>query len=197
MNHLKVSFIYAFPLDQGRRKFYEENNLGEYPTIKEIKETIEDWRMVWDKVEQEHQIIEKLIELSGRTPERSLECFVFGAGLNTMSTPFLMPLLNRKGKRRSKEFFIETIIHELLHIFTTSNTEKYWKMVEEKYAGEEVACRNHILVYAMLYKLCKDIFNNEPIDFPRSDLPSGYLRAIAIVKEIGYEAIIDEYKSLT
>lgn len=197
MDHPKVSFIYAFPLDQGRRKFYEENDLGEYPTIQEIKDTIKVWKEVWNKVEQEHQVIEKLIELTGRVPGRSLECFVFGAGLNTMSTPFLMPLLNRKGKKRSKEFFVETMIHELLHIFITSNTGEYWKMVEEKYANEEVACRNHILVYAMLYKLCKELFNSEPIDFPRDDLPPGYLRAITLVKEIGHEVLIEEYRSLT
>jgi hypothetical protein len=193
----RVSFIYAYPLDRGRRKYYEDNNLGEYPTTKEVGDTIEHWKNLWAELDETYKIVEKLSEVSGRVPERNLECFVFGGDLNAMSTPFLMPVLNKKGERRSDEMFIQTMIHELLHIFVTTNTKRYWGEVQSIYAEEEAICQNHIIVYAMLYEVYQQLFNKEPIDFSRDNLSLGYLRAIELVKQHGHTKLIDEYRSLT
>lgn len=194
MNTPKLQFVHAYPLDRGQRKLFEENGLA-YPSMDEVKSTLTKLEQLWQEYELNKNIIAKLVEVTSKVPERNLECFVYGSGLGTMSTPFLLSIWNKEGKLHSDEKLIDLIIHELLHIFITTNNKAYWGFVEEKYAEEEALCRNHILLYAMLFKIYKDLFNQEPIDFSRNDLPSGYARSIEIVKEIGYEELIAEYKS--
>ena len=89
----------------------------------------------------------------------------FGGGLNPMSTPFLMPTMARGGTTKSDENFIQTMIHELLHIFVTTDTDTYWTMVREKYSNEIPLTQNHIIIFAMLAKVYQDLFNQIPPDF--------------------------------
>ncbi len=187
----KVKFIYAYPFDNGRRNLFTERNLGHYPSIEEVKEKMSQWEKLWDKTNENDKIIIKLIELTKRTPERSLECFVFGGGINPMSTPFLMPIM-RKDEVRSDEKFIDTMIHEILHIFV-SGAGKYFEMIRNKYSNEVVLTHNHIIIYAFLEKIYLDMFNSKPLDFDATDLPPGYSRAVEIVKEQGCESLIEEY----
>jgi len=189
----KVKFIYAYPFDMGRRNLYSERNLGHYPSIEEIKEKMSQWEELWNKTNENDKIILKLIKLTKRTLERSLECFVFGGGINPMSTPFLIPIMN-KNKERSDEKFIDTMIHEILHIFV-SGANKYFDMVRDKYSKELVLTQNHIIIYAFLEKIYLDMFTSKPVDFDAIGLPEGYSRAIEIVKEQGYESLIEEYYS--
>lgn len=195
MNIPKLSFIYAYPLDRGQRNLFQEKGL-EYPSVEEIRSVLKEWEELWQETESAKSIIAKLIDVTGRTPERNLECFVYGTGLGAMSTPFLLPIQNKLGNKPIDDKFIDVVIHELLHIFITTNNRKYWGHVEEKYKDEEAVCRNHILLYAMLQETYLDLFNQEPLDFSRTNLPPGYARAIELVKQIGYKEIISEYKAL-
>ena len=190
----KVKFIYAYPFDVGRRNLYSERNLGHYPSIEEVRKKMSDWQNLWDETNKNDKIILKLVELTKRTPERSLECFVFGGGINPMSTPFLMPIMS-KGKERSDEKFIDTMIHEIAHIFV-SGASKYFDMVREKYSKELVLTQNHIIIYALLEKIYLDVFISKPMDFGSNDLPEKYDKAVQIVMEQGYQNLIDEYQKL-
>lgn len=111
-----------------------------------------------------------------------------------MSTPFLIPLLDRDGKERSDEKIIDLVIHELLHIFLVTDNRRYWETVREKYSTEEMVCVNHIVLYAMMFVLYKEVFQKQPIDFCRENLPIGYARAIEIVNQTGADLIIKEYR---
>lgn len=189
-----LSFIYAYPLDRGRRALFAEKGL-DYPRIDEVRTALDHIGSLWARVDDEKQIIATIAELTGRTPERNLECFVFGAGLQAMSTPFLLPIWNKAGEQWSDEKVVDLITHELLHIFLATNNEPYWEHIQQKYAQEEPVCRNHILLYAMLYEIYQKLFNKEPIDFSRDNLPAGYARAVQLVAEIGPRAVIAEYKT--
>jgi len=193
MTPLKLNFIYAYPLDGRQRRSYEEPSLP-YPSIGEVKEVIEHWNTVWNEVDETHRVLKYIGELTKRTPERNLECFVFGAGLGAMSTPFLLPTRNRLGDVWNDDKFVDLVIHELLHIFLITNNDDYWAMFREKYKDEEPSCVNHVLLYAMIYNIYKELFDREPMDFRRDNLPTGYARAIAIVNEVGYKELIEEYK---
>lgn len=195
MNPPELQFIYAYPLDGNQRRQYEAEG-KEYPSRPEIREVMTHWRELWSKTNQEHNLIEAMIETTKRVPERNLECFVYGAGLNAMSTPFLMPTRNRKGNEWTDEYFIQTVTHEMLHIFLTTKTDQYWEMVRSKYDEEDSVCQNHIILYAMLYELYKKCFAQEPPDFLRDNLPAGYMRAIEIVKEEGSKQLVNEYQVL-
>lgn len=195
MNLPKLSFIYAYPLDRGRRVIFLEKGLN-YPSVEEIKSVLEYWERLWSETNSAKNIIANLVDLTGKVPERNLECFVFGAGLGVMSTPFLLPVWNKEGKQWSDEKFIDFMIHELLHIFLVNDNQKYWDFVQQQFATEEIVCRNHILLYAMLFDIYQRLFGKEPIDFSRDNLPPGYARAVEIVREIGYKELINEYKNL-
>ncbi len=196
MSALELSFIYAYPLDGRLRSECQEKGFDNYPTIEEVQETVTEWQCFWTECDDKYGIIQTVSNLAKRTPQRSLECFVFGAGLNAMSTPFIMPIKRNDGTTISKEMFIQTVIHELLHIFTTTNTQNYWKLVAEKFAVEDRKCQNHIIVYAMLYEIYQNLFDKEPIDFSRNNLPPAYARAVSLVREIGYKELVQEYQSM-
>lgn len=195
MNTPKLSFIYAYPLDRGRRDLFAEKGL-EYPSMEEVRLVREYWEKLWIDTDTEKSIIATITDLTEKTPERNLECFVFGAGLQAMSTPFLLPVWNKEGKQWSDDKFIEIVVHELLHIFLATNNEQYWEKAQEQFCNEEVLCRNHVLLYAMLYEIYQTLFNREPIDFTRYNLPAGYARAVQLVKELGYKELITEYKEI-
>ncbi len=190
----KLSFIYAYPLDRGRRALFLEKGL-EYPSMEEVKSTLKYWEGIWSEADSSKHIIANLADLTGKVPERNLECFVFGAGLQAMSTPFLLPMWNKENKQWSDEKFLDLIIHELLHIFLVTDNQQYWDYAQTQYAGEEPVSRNHILLYAMLYEMYQRLFDKEPLDFGRDNLPPGYARAIELVKEIGYKELIEKYKT--
>lgn len=195
MNLPKLSFIYADPLDaQLRRSFEDRGQI--YPRRDEIKEVLQRWRTIWQEQNEQNKILEKLSEVTQRVPERNVECFIFGRGLTPISTPFMIPIWNREQKQWSNEKFIDLMIHELLHIFLVTDNEAYWKSVQEKYTHEEPVTQNHILLYAMLNQIYQDIWQKDPIDFGRDNLPPGYARAIELVKEFGYKELISEYRSL-
>lgn len=191
----ELSFIYAYPLDGGQRRQFESEGKV-YPSRPEIKETMTHWRQLWAETNQKHDIITTMANMTKRVPERNLECFVYGAGLNAMSTPFLMPTRNRKGNKWTDEYFIQTITHEMLHIFLTTNTDDYWEKTRAKYEAEEPTCQNHIILYAMLHELYKKCFGIEPPDFSRDNLPTGYMRAVEIVKKEGAKILVEEYQSI-
>jgi hypothetical protein len=195
MANKTLKFIYAYPLDRGRRDFFAEKGL-DYPTKEKIMSVISHWEKLWTDTNNEKDIITYLAKITERIPDRNLECFVFGAGMQAMSTPFLLPIWNREGKQWSDEKFVDLVIHELLHIFLVTDNDVYWEHALKQFADEEPVCRNHVLLYAMLYKIYKDLFNQEPIDFNRDNMPPGYARAIELVKEIGYQELIDEYKEI-
>lgn len=191
----KLSFVYAYPLDGNQRRQFEAEN-QDYPSRSEIRDIMSHWQQLWEDVNKKHNVIETMVEMTKRVPERNLECFVYGAGLNAMSTPFLMPTRNRKGNKWTDEYFIQTITHEMLHIFLTTNTDNYWEMVRSKYKDEESTCQNHIILYAILHKLYEKCFDTEPPDFSRDNLPAGYMKAIEIVKEEGVKNLVEEYWSI-
>lgn len=158
-----------------------------------IKEVLRDWESTWDKVNAKDRVMSELVKVTKRVPTRALECFVFGGGLNPMSTPLLMPVMAHSGKVRTDEEFIQTLIHELLHIFVEEDTSEYWTMVREKYSDEDALTQDHIIIYAILQELYELLFEKLPPDFSKDDLPSEYMRAIELVKEKGHKNFLDEY----
>ena len=194
MNNYPLNFIYAFPFDRDRRSLFESRNQT-YPSQEAVHSTMMRWQELWNETDEKYKLLELLASLTKRTPVRNLECFVFGAGFGVMSTPFLLPIWNKAGEQWSDEKFIDLMIHELLHIFLSTDNAPYWKMVREKYADEDILCQNHILLYAMLSEIYQTLFNKEPFDFQRDNLSPGYTRAISLVKEIGYKNLISEYYS--
>lgn len=192
----KVAFIYAFPLDRERRRFFETQGREGYPSVEEVKSTLNRWTHLWNDANDDGRIVRALIEIVGRAPERGLECFVIGSGLGPMSTPLILPVMGKNGIR-SDQLFLETLIHEVVHVFVSQGFEEYWKSIRDTYCNEPTIVQNHIIVYAILESICKTFFNTDPIDYSRDNMPDGYAHAIAIVKENGYETCIREFQHIS
>lgn len=126
--------IYAYPLDEDRRRFFSQQNLGRYPSVEEVRDTTSHWRNVWNETNRDNRIVLTLQELTKRVPTRSLECFIIGGGIKAMSTPFIISVRKRNGEERSDQDFIETLIHEAAHIFV-SDVPAYFDSLREKYSG--------------------------------------------------------------
>lgn len=193
MKNNSLIFIYAYPLDNELRRSFEERGQI-YPDRSEIRDVMNRWKAIWQEENEQHDLLGKLSDITKRVPDRNLECFIFGRGLTPKSTPFMIPIWNRNQEKWSDEKFIDLMIHELLHIYLVTNNDEYWKFVRERYGDEQPVTQNHILLYAILYQFYQDIWQSEPIDFSRDNLPSGFARAIEIVKEIGYKELISEYE---
>jgi len=193
MPNLKtLNFIYAYPLDiELRRSFIERDQI--YPERSEIKEVMVRWRKIWQETVEQHDIHTVLENITKRVPTRNLECFIFGRGLTPKSTPFMIPVWNRNQEQWSDEKFVDLMIHELLHVYLVEDNEKYWNFVRDKYSNEEPTVQNHFLLYSMLQKIYQELWNKEPLDFGRDNMPPGYAKAIAMVKANGAVEYIEEY----
>ncbi|MCP5375407.1 MAG: hypothetical protein H6743_04865 [Rickettsiaceae bacterium] len=190
MEKPKVRFIYAYPLDVSRRNLAEERGI-DYPSVEKIIETKDNWERLWESFEKENSVINLIQEITKNTPDRSLECFVVGGMMSSMSAPFIVTTL-RRGADRSDEDFIDTMIHELLHIFL-SKKKSYFSFLGNKYEAETKLTQNHIPIYAMLEKIYEEVFKSKPLDYSRNDIPVDYQKAVDIVKKEGYKNILEDY----
>jgi len=199
MRYPRLSFRYAHPLDQDRRALYAERNLGDYPSIEEVEETVLRWRLLWDQVNQDDRVWKVIYEVVGYSHKSDLEVAIFGAGLKAMSTPFIIPIRKRGNTVVTDDDFLETVIHELLHrvLADRENHEKisaYWDSVRARYANENAVVRNHILLFAVLSAVLRRLFGEEKfLTFIKPQHPD-YQRALAIVSEKGEDVLIREFR---
>jgi len=204
MNIPKLHLKYADPLDRERRKLFADKNLGDYPSVEEVKNTVSEWKKIWSEVNNDDRVFKLLIKTIGVSLPRDLEMYIFGAGLSAMSNPLIMPIVGRRGKRFTDNKFIEIVIHEVIHRFigdpeNNTNIKNYWKMVREEYKHETILTQNHILLYAVLEVVLSELFGKEKLkDFINSDNPKHpeYQRAVAIVAKKGAENLIKQFRNI-
>lgn len=201
MNISKVIFTYAYPLDQNRRKLFQDNNWPHYPTSEEVMKKVEEYKGIWEEVNATNRIIKRIIELLGVDYPRDIEAFVLGSGMQPMSTPLLIPVM-RKEIPYSKEEFITLMIHELTHIFAAGTKahegiRNYWNMVREKYISESVLVQNHLIVYAVLQTIVEELFGKELAERLIQAKDPDYIRSIELTNQLGREHIINEFRELT
>src|SRR3989344_7737142 len=91
----KLIFYYAMPFDRGRRTLFAERGMA-YPTQEQVQEKVTEYRILWEQENKDDRIMKLVVERTGLTLPRDLEVFVFGAGMNAMSYPFLIPAFGGK-----------------------------------------------------------------------------------------------------
>lgn len=128
---------------------------------------------IWDEINKDDKVFKLLIETIGVNIPRDLEVYIIGTGLHTMSTPFIMPIVRRGEIKVTKDQFIETIIHEIIHRFigcvvdvvgiveNNRDVKKYWKIISKEYKDETVLTQNHVLVYAVLEIALLELFGKK------------------------------------
>ena len=200
MNIPKLHFKYAYPLDIDRRQLFVDKNFGFYPSVEEVKNKINEWKKVWENLNQDDRIFKLLIKVTGVNLLRDLEMYIYGGGLGAMSNPLIMPIMGKNGNVFNNDQFIETVIHEIIHRFvgdSENNTgiENYWEAIRKEYANESTLTQNHIIIYALLEIVLAELFEKERLkDFMRPIHPD-YKRAVFIASQKGPENLIKQFRS--
>ncbi|MCL5733798.1 MAG: hypothetical protein M1334_04070 [Patescibacteria group bacterium] len=201
MNIPKLHLIYSYPLDRERRELFARKNLGGYPSIEEVKNTISEWRKIWSEINNNDKVFKLLIKTIGVNIPRDLEMYIFGAGLDAMSKPLIMPIVGIDGKKFSDNEFIETAIHEVIHRFVgdvenNANIRKYWQTIREEYKDEAILTKHHIIVYAVLEIVLSELFGKQKLKDFINPKPLEYQRAVAIVDEKGAEILVKQFRDI-
>jgi len=196
----KLHLNYAYPLDRDRRQLFADKNLGPYPSIEEVKNKVIEWRKIWDDLNIEDKVFKLLIEVMGVNLPRDLELYIFGAGLNAMSSPLIIPIMNKSGRIFTDDEFSEIVIHEIIHRFVNDSRnnigiEDYWNAIRKEYVNESILVQNHIIIYASLEIVLIGLFGKERLkDFMNPKHPD-YRRAIDIVIEKGAQNLIKQFRN--
>lgn len=158
-----------------------------------------EYRSLWSELNEGDKIMALLVGRVGVTLPRDLEVWIFGSGMNAMSSPFLVPAFRKDGSSYTKEQCTEMLIHEILHRLI-GNAENnpgivdYWKMVRTEYANEPITTQNHILVYAYLEAILTELYGAEQLlNFINPQHPD-YRRAVQIVAEKGAGKLIGHFR---
>jgi hypothetical protein len=192
----KLHIYYAFPLDQERRQLFKTKNIESYPSIEAVKAMTQEWRIIWNDVNHDDKVFKLIIETLGVTVPRDLELYVYGAGLGCMgmSFPLIMPIFFRE-EARTREQFISTIVHEILHRFVYSGDNlgllAFYSAIQTQWEKEDIETRNHIIVYAVLQKILPGLVSNEECNQHLQTYP----RALDIVNEVGSDKLIEQFRS--
>lgn len=201
----KLIFLYAFPLDQDRRRLWESRNSKDYPTMEVVRDTVKKWQSRWDLLEKEHYVLGRLTELTGYTFAQDIEVYVIGNGFSPMSTPFIIPIVPflKIERLQADDAWLEVVIHELIHKLTSeshdSRLKKYWDKVRLQYKNEPTVTQNHIIVYAIEQIILTELFGEgrmrELITIIEGSSPD-HQRAIDIVDESGTDYFLREFRGV-
>lgn len=161
--------------------------------MKEVLKYIKNVEKIWRK--NEKKILSELSRITGlKWKEDFIYCYVVGS-CRPFSDPLTMPMYN------DKNYFIDTLIHELIHqLFTQEGnikqTSKAWKYVERKYRSETGKTRTHIPLQAILSYIYITFFDEKRLkkDIISKSFFYDYKRAWQIVQQEGYQNIIRDFR---
>jgi hypothetical protein len=100
--------------------------------------------------------------------------------------------------KKKQDYFIDTLVHELIHQLFAQNSEKLrkaWKYIGRKYKKESFRTRIHIPLHAIHTHIYLKFFGKERLKRNveiMSSLPD-YKRSWEIVQKEGYKKIIQEF----
>lgn len=155
----KIKFIYSSPYDRLLTEY--ENKVFTQKQAGEIEKYIRKLQAKWDKVSNSVcQILEGLVK--NKWQEKEINCYVVkNCKYNGISNPLTLKL------NPDFDYAIETLIHELAHIITSYNFEK-WGKIEQKlkrqFPKENQRTVTHIYINFIELQILKKLFNQVLID---------------------------------
>jgi hypothetical protein len=189
----KVIFKYSWIYDQNWKKWIRisKRKIGKYPSKRQILNYIKKVEKLWRKYEK--KILKELSTITGlKWRSRFICCYVVGQCI-PFSDPLTLPVYEKK-----QDYFIDTLVHELIHQLFTQNSEKSrkaWKYIERKFKNESFKTRIHIPLHAIHTHIYLKFFGEERLRRnveTMSFLPD-YKRSWEIVQKEGYKKIIQEF----
>ncbi len=192
MNYPKIIFKYSWIYDQNWKewiKLYSKKK-KKYPSIKKILNYIEKIEKLWKK--EEKKVLTELSRISHiKWKEKSIICYVVGR-CRPFSCPLTMPVYEKY-----PDYFIDVLIHELIHNLFMQDYEKIekaWKYFQRKYKSESITTRCHIVLHALHSHIYLKFYGKKRLKRDIKALPiQDYRKSWEIVQKQGYQNIINEF----
>ncbi len=164
------------------------------PTEDEVKKRVEEFEAAWKP--REEKILRGLTEALGLDfYQNTIDVFIVSGLRGGFSTPMVT------SSAPEPDRFIDILTHELTHRLITDSTKKidYRRISKEQFPDvKEMLVLNHIFVHAVHKKIYLEVLN-EPYryerDLARCENFPAYKEAWRIVNELGYQNIIDSFRS--
>jgi hypothetical protein len=193
----KIEFKYSWIYDQNWKewiKVYKNRRIKRNLSINYILNYIKAIEKLWKK--EEKRVLQELSKVSGlKWKSKSIYCYVVDNCI-PFSDPLTLPVYDKK------DYFIDTLIHELIHeLFTQKgNIEKSkmaWNYIQhKKYNKESHTTQIHIPLHAIHSHIYLKFFGKERLnrDIKEIKFLPAYRRSWEIVQRDGYENIIKEFR---
>ena len=192
----KIIFQYSWLYDQNWIKWikiYKRYKIQYNHTIKEILNYIKNIDKYWKKYEK--PILKELSQISRlKWKSKEIPCYVVGD-----CVPFSDPLTI--GMYKDKDWFVNNLIHELIHQLFTQNgniekSKRAWNYINRKYRDKPFNTRIHIPLHAIHSHIYLRFFNEKRLsrDIKLIKFLPEYKKSWEIVREEGYKKIISEFR---
>ena len=189
----KIEFVYSVIYDSQYREFFK---IKKYPSRNSIIKYIKEIKKIWNK--QEIKILKEISKVSGlKWKEKEIKCYVIGAG-RPISNPLTISIFYYK----NKNYFVDSLTHELIHQIQMQDDgkwHKWWGYLEKTYGRESFTTKAHISIHAIHWKLILNLFDEKRLknEIKFSSRWKEYERSREIVEKEGYGNIIKKFRELT
>ena len=191
----KIIFQYSWLYDQNWIKWikiYKRYKIQYNHTIKEILNYIKNIDKYWKKYEK--PILKELSQISRlKWKSKEIPCYVVGDCV-LFSDPLTI------GMYKDKDWFVNNLIHELIHqLFTQEGNEvkskKAWNYIYRKYKKESHNTQIHIPLHAIHTHIYLNFFDKKKLEeeIKFNKYFKDYKRSWDIVQKKGYKNIINEF----
>ncbi|MCA9485843.1 MAG: hypothetical protein KC506_03300, partial [Nanoarchaeota archaeon] len=199
----KIEFRYSGVYDNKFRsnpriqKSLKQSKL-KYLSPKEITKFSGEIAEEWKKIDK--KILRELEKATGlKWQEKKIICYVIGAGI-PFSDPLTVSIIRRKNLKETKEYFIDTLIHELIHQIycqgeNLQKADEAWNYFFRKYKKESHTTKIHIPLHAVYSHIYYKFFDEKRmmVDYNYMKEVPDYNKSWNIVLDEGYQNIIKEF----
>lgn len=186
----RIIFKHSHAYDQ---VYKDLARVKDYPKEKEITSYINNIQKIWNKFGKK-----VLIEMQKTTKlnfnDKKITCYIIGKGI-PFSDPLTIPIY-----KKDENYFIDTLIHELIHILFTQEgnmikAKNSWKYIFDKYKKETFDTKIHIPLHAVHTHIYTIFFSMERLEHDVVELFNlhAYRKSWEIVNKDGYTEIINEF----
>lgn len=186
----EIIFKYSRIYDQNWKewiKLYKHKD-KEYPLPQKVQNFIKKVERLWRK--DEKKVLEEISKITGlKWKEKTIVCYVVGN-----CTVFSDPLTLRVYKE--PDYFIDALIHELIHYGDPSQSSRVWKYFNQKYKKESARTIAHILVNAFHWHIFLKFYGEKRLqEWAKFLSVMPFMkRSWEIIREEGYWNIIDDFR---
>jgi len=167
----------------------------DYPSSEIVKNYISVIESLWR--EDEKNILNEISQITDlKFKKSSITCYVVGR-CTSFKNPLTLPVIVT-----NPTYFIDRLVHELIHILFTQegNFDQArigWKYIQTTFNKESTKTQVHIPLYAIHTHIYLKLFTHSRLhrDIKNRWHQKEFRRAWQIVQHVGHEKILDKFTS--